>query len=53
MRDLWDVRGKTGRGRFALWGVLLVALKYNLDRILAAAFGRGWSPFDYLLLAVS
>ena len=48
MRDLWDVRGKTGRGRYALWGVLLVALKYNLDRVLAALFGRGWSIVDYL-----
>jgi len=48
MRELWDVRGKTGRRRFALWGVLLVAFKYNLDRALAAALHRSWSPFDYL-----
>src|SRR3954471_13939260 len=48
MRELWDVRGKTGRGRYALWGALLVAFKYNLDRALAASFGRSWSVFDYL-----
>ena len=46
--ELWDPRGTTARGRYALWGALLVALKYNLDRFLAAAFGRAWSPFDYL-----
>ena len=48
MRDLLDVNGTTGRARYALWGALLVAIKYNLDRFLAAAFGHAWSPFDYL-----
>lgn len=48
MRELWDPRGTTGRGRYALWGTVLVALKYNLDRILAGIFGRGWAIVDYL-----
>jgi len=42
------VNGKTGRARYALWGALLVAIKYNLDRFLAALFGHSWSPFNYL-----
>ena len=24
--ELWDIRGKTGRGHFALWGILLGGL---------------------------
>jgi uncharacterized membrane protein YhaH (DUF805 family) len=48
MHDLWDIRGKTGRARYAIWGAVLVAVKYNLDRLLAAVFGHAWSPFDYL-----
>src|SRR5437762_12693398 len=46
--ELWDVRGNTSRGHFALWGILLVAVKYNLDRLLAASFHRSRSLFDYL-----
>ncbi len=46
--ELWDIRGKTGRGHFALWGIVLIAFKYNLDRALAAGFHRGWSILDYL-----
>src|SRR5437016_817850 len=42
--------GKAGRARYAFTGILLVALKYNLDRILASFyFHRLWSPYDYLL----
>src|SRR5207237_8533308 len=42
--------GKAGRARYAFTGFLLVALKYNLDRILASAyFHRFWSPCDYFI----
>lgn len=48
LSDLWRWEGTLGRGAYAFWGVLLAALKYNLDRLLAAWFGRAWSPFSYL-----
>jgi len=35
------------RGRYAAAGVVLTALKYALDRLLAAAFGRSWGWLDY------
>lgn len=32
-----------------LWGVLLVALKYNLDRLVAFQMGKHWYPINYLI----
>jgi len=41
-------KGEIARGPFLVWGVLLFALKYNLDRLLLnLAFGRDWSVFNY------
>lgn len=37
--DLWKPQGTTGRLAYLGWGVGLMALKYNLDRFTAAAFG--------------
>lgn len=49
LRDLWDWRGTTSRRDYAVWGVLLFALKYNLDRLIALkAFGLPWYPWTYL-----
>ena len=37
------------RGPYAVIGVLLFAVKYNLDRLVAGwGFGRGWSALQYL-----
>lgn len=47
-RELWDWSGKTGRGAYVLWGALLIVVKYNLDRILAATLGHKWTPTSYL-----
>jgi hypothetical protein len=48
--DLWRWDGEITRGVYAAWGVLLFAIKYNLDRALAEyAFGRVWSPLNYVL----
>jgi len=45
----WD--GTTGRGVYAVAGVLLFALKHNIDRFVASfAFHRPWSVFNYYLL---
>lgn len=46
--DLWRWNGALDRGPYAVWGCLLFALKYNLDRIAALAYGRAWSPLGYL-----
>src|SRR5690349_11125176 len=43
----WD--GRTDRKTYALTGVILVAVKYLLDRWVAALFGRGWSGINYIV----
>ena len=40
-------RGTVGRGPYAAVGVSLVAVKYVLDRLLAAAFDRTWTYLYY------
>lgn len=48
--DLWSPSGTLDRGPYAVWGVLLGALKYNLDRLLAYNLaGKMWYPTAYLL----
>ena len=39
--------GRLGRAPYAAVGVVLVAVKYAVDRLLAYAFGRSWRYFDY------
>jgi len=34
LRQLWDWNGSVGRRDYLVWGVLLFALKWNLDRLL-------------------
>lgn len=47
--DLWRWEGTVGRGRYAATGLILFALKHNIDRIVAhTVFGRPWSFFNYL-----
>lgn len=47
LSDLWRWAGFLERGPYFFWGVLLAAIKFNLDRIIAAVwFGRGWTIFD-------
>ena len=40
-------RGTIDRRTYAAVGAALIAVKYGLDRALAAAFGRTWSYVDY------
>jgi uncharacterized membrane protein YhaH (DUF805 family) len=47
--DLWRWDGTLDRRSYAIWGCGLFALKYNLDRTVAAAFGHPWSVFRYLV----
>lgn len=47
LSDLWRWQGELGRGAFCFWGVLLAAIKYNLDRLIALIwFDGGWTIFD-------
>ena len=45
--DVWSWRGRVGRGRYLATGLILLALKHNLDRLLAGVFGYRWSIFNY------
>ena len=45
--DVWSWHGRIGRGRYLGTGLLLLALKHNIDRLLASAFGYRWSIFNY------
>ena len=45
--DLWSWRGTVGRGKYAVVGLVLFALKHNLDRLIALSYGRRWSLFNY------
>jgi uncharacterized membrane protein YhaH (DUF805 family) len=45
--DLWRWNGELSRGAFLFWGVLLAAIKFNLDRFIAYEwFGQQWTIFD-------
>ena len=45
--DLWTWRGKIGRAAYAGVGILLFAIKHNLDRVIALAYGYKWGIFNY------
>lgn len=50
LSDLWSWQGTIDRGRYAFWGVLLFAVKHNLDRLVASwFFKKPWGVFNYLL----
>jgi hypothetical protein len=52
--DLWRWDGTLDRGSYVLWGCLLFALKYNMDRLVAGiGFEEKWSLFSYLELSTS
>jgi len=47
--DIWSWRGTIGRRRYLITGLVLFALKHNIDRLLATAFDYAWGPFNYLV----
>lgn len=48
LSDLWRWDGTIDRGPYLLWGALLFAVKYNLDRlVLRIGFERDWSILNY------
>jgi uncharacterized membrane protein YhaH (DUF805 family) len=51
-RDLWTAEGEIDRGPYLFLGFSLMALKYNLERLVAGlAFHRSWSVLAHYLHA--
>src|ERR1043166_6261274 len=47
--DLWRWQGEISRGTYLVWAASLLALKFNLDRLLLkVAFNRDWSILGYV-----
>ena len=51
--DIWSWHGRIGRRRYLITGLVLFALKYNIDRLLATLFEYRWGPFNYLVFLSS
>jgi hypothetical protein len=45
--DFWSWQGRVGRARYLATGVILLAIKHNLDRVVAATYGYPWTVFNY------
>lgn len=45
--DIFNWDGRAGRARYLATGLILLAIKHNLDRLVAAIFGYPWSPISY------
>ncbi len=53
LSDLWRWDGEISRGVFLFWGVLLAAIKFNLDRFITYKwYGETWTIFDWSMLRV-
>lgn len=47
--DIWSWRGTISRQRYAITGLVLFAVKHNIDRVVAIFLGyEWWGPFNYL-----
>jgi uncharacterized membrane protein YhaH (DUF805 family) len=47
LSDLWRWNGSLEPGPYFFWGVLLAAIKFNLDRVIATIwFNQRWTIFD-------
>ena len=45
--DVLSWHDRVGRGRYLATGLVLLAVKYNIDRLVASAFGYSWSILNY------
>lgn len=52
LANIWRLDGKLDRGKYALWGLLAFAVKFNLDRVVAFGFGRKWNIQNYWVSSV-
>jgi uncharacterized membrane protein YhaH (DUF805 family) len=48
--NVFTWRGRIGRARYLVSGLILLALKHNIDRVLATLFGYRWDFFNYWAL---
>lgn len=51
--NIWSWQGRIGRTRYLASGLILLAIKHNIDRFVAAAFGYPWSLFNYWVFTTS
>src|SRR5262245_21760223 len=47
--NVWTWHGRIGRQPYLLTGLILFALKHNIDRVMATAFEYPWGPFNYFV----
>lgn len=45
--NIWTWRGRVGRARYLVTGLVLLGLKHNIDRLLAGLHGYPWGIFNY------
>ena len=46
--SFWRWDGKVSRTTYATFGTCAVAIKFNLDRVIADYFGFRWNVWNYL-----
>ncbi len=44
-------KGEINRKHYLIWGIILFAVKYNLDRLTAIAFDKDWYFINYIIQA--
>lgn len=49
LHQLFSWNGRINRKHFFIWGVILFAIKYNLDRLIALYYGKNWIIINYFL----
>ena len=48
MGSIWRWGGRVSRGTYAAFGICGVAIKHNMDRLLALSYGLPWGVWSYL-----
>src|SRR6478736_4238592 len=51
LSQLLNWRGEIDQRDYLVWGIILFAIKYNLDRLIAYAYGKTWYITDYFMQA--
>ncbi len=51
--NIFTPYGRIGRARYLTTGFILIALKHNIDRLVARAYGLQWDPLNYWVFSAS
>src|ERR1041384_299794 len=51
MLQLLSINGRISRREFTITGLILFAIKYNLDRFIAIQYDKSWFITDYFMQA--